>query len=586
MLTDSYSPHTDAPPRADAPDDGRATDRIAGPVERPVGAARRGPWWRSALWLAGALTVAVTAIVVLPAPVVGTPGWWIATLLLHAPFAAILLFLAAGSIERLGFLAIGRSHRPRGRLPEDAPLVCVQVPLFNEPAVAARVIAAVGALRWPAARPEIQILDDSTEQTAREIVDVAAADLRRRSGAQVSVRRRDARTGYKAGALEAGRRATSAEFITIFDADFLPTPDFLDRTIPHFFRADGSADEGLALVQAQWGHLNADQSPLTRSQSLWVDDHHTVQMSWRSAAWGFVNFTGTAGVWRASAIERAGGWRAASLVEDCELSFRHLFAGYRTTFVRDVIAPAELPTTVTAYKAQQKRWTQGWAQVQRLHLRTLAREYETSAARRLHLLYHMCIPWQWPLWALWITLMPALIHSGLWFGAFGTAAGLGVYLVPMTLWLAMATVIASAATPELYPDRLRRFGARIARIAPYVVINTGMLPHQLCAFLEGLTGPLHTEFERTPKSAAVAGSKPLPPAQRAKRSSVRIHWPYVSAEAAFVAFQLTWAIVFAAQGQVWPALGAAFLAGCVLTLGAFYGDHAGRMFFVIDTRRR
>ena len=148
----------------------------------------------------------------------------------------------------------------------------------------------------------------------------------------------------------------------------MPPADFLLRTIPHFYRADGEPDAGLALVQAQWGHLNHDESSLTRAQSLWVDDHHTLQMSWRSAMWRFVNFTGTAGVWRASAIEAAGGWRAASLVEDCELSFRHLFAGYRTKFVKEIVVPAELPATYTAYKAQQRRWTQGWVQLQRLHL--------------------------------------------------------------------------------------------------------------------------------------------------------------------------------------------------------------------------
>ena len=167
--------------------------------------------------------------------------------------------------------------------------------------------------------------------------------MRESTGVDCRVLRRADRQGYKAGALEAGRRQTDAEFLVIFDADFLPPADYLERAIPHFYRADGEPDAGLALVQTQWGHLNADESPLTRAQSLWVDDHHTLQMSWRSAVWQFVNFTGTAGVWRASAIEAAGGWRAASLVEDCELSFRHLFAGYRTKFVKEIVAPAELP---------------------------------------------------------------------------------------------------------------------------------------------------------------------------------------------------------------------------------------------------
>jgi cellulose synthase/poly-beta-1,6-N-acetylglucosamine synthase-like glycosyltransferase len=140
--------------------------------------------------------------------------------------------------------------------------------------------------------------------------------------------------------------------------------------------------------------------------------------------WQFVNFTGTAGVWRPSAVEASGGWRAVSLVEDCELSFRHLFAGYRTKFVKEIVAPAELPATYTAYKAQQKRWTQGWVQLQKMHLATLLFRFRCSTRRRIHLVYHMCISWQWPAWALWITLLPLMIRTDLWFGSFGVGVGL------------------------------------------------------------------------------------------------------------------------------------------------------------------
>ncbi len=546
------------------------------------------PWWHTAVGVGITLLSLAALVAAVPAPAVGSAGWWLATIGLHAPFCAISAFLAAGFIERVGFLWRGRRMPVPGALPVALPSVCVQVPLFNEAAVSARIIAAVGALRWPNQLLHVQVLDDSTDADARALVDAAADTLRARRDIRVDVLRRVDRVGYKAGALEAGRRRTDAEFIAIFDADFLPTPDFLERCVPHFFDADGAALSDLALVQAQWGHLNASQSALTRAQSLWVDDHHTVQMSWRASRWDFVNFTGTAGIWRASAIQAAGGWKAASLVEDCELSFRHLFAGYRTTFVRSVIAPAELPATFTAYKAQQRRWTQGWAQVQRLHLRTLARAYETSPARRLHLLYHMGIPWQWPLWGLWVVLLPALIDAGLWFGVFGPAVGATVYLAPMVVWVVLATVLASLATPQPYPDAAARLRARLARIVPYVAINTGMLPHQFCAYLEGLAGPLHTEFERTPKTAALGGANgatAAASAPRAKRASVRIHWPYVVAEMCFVVYQLGWALAFAVRQELWPALGALFLAVCIVGVGVFYGDHAGRVLFVVDRDR-
>ena len=471
----------------------------------------------------------------------------------------IVCFLAGGLVERLGFYFRGRAAAVPGRLPATYPTVCVQLPMFNEHAVARRVIEAASAMTWPADRLSVQVLDDSTDHDTRALVDRACADVRASTGVDCRVRRRVDRQGYKAGALEAGRRETDAEFLVIFDADFLPPADYLLRAIPHFYDGDGEPDTGLALVQTQWGHLNADESALTRAQSLWVDDHHTLQMSWRSAMWQFVNFTGTAGAWRASAIEAAGGWRAASLVEDCELSFRHLFAGYRTKFVKEIVAPAELPATFTAYKAQQKRWTQGWVQLQRLHLRTLLFGFRCSPVRRLAFAYHMCISWQWPVWALWLTMLPLLILTDLWFGALGTAPAIALYLLPTVVWLVVATTIASLETKHTYPERLSvaTFRRRVARIVPYVIVNTGMLPHQLSAFTEGLFGAMHSEFERTPKAASVTGS---PRSKPQRRYAVKVHWPYVLAEAFFITYQLAWTALFLAEGLLVAAIGTTYIA--------------------------
>jgi hypothetical protein len=423
----------------------------------------------------------------------------------------------------------------------------------------------------------------------------------RERGFDCRLLRRDRRDGYKAGALEVGRRATDAELLAIFDADFVAPADFLIEAVPHFFDDAGRWVEDLALVQAQWGHLNHDESALTKAQSLWVDDHHTVQMSWRSERWDFVNFTGTAGVWRASAVEVAGGWRAASLVEDCELSFRHLFAGYRTAFVKEIVAPAELPATFTAYKAQQRRWTQGWVQLQRLHLRTLLTDYRTPAVRKLHLLYHMCISWQWALWAAWLTLLPFLIVTGLWFGALGTTVGVLAYLAPSTVWLLMATLVASVETRRSYRTPLtpRVLLSRLARVVPYTIINTGMLPHQFSAFTEGAFGPLHSEFERTPKAATITSSsggpevstpESAPASTRGRaaprRAIVKVHRPYVAAEVFFVVYQLGWAALFASRDLWQCAVGAMFLASCVAGLAWFYGDHVGHRLFVLRAPAR
>lgn len=447
-------------------------------------------WWRPALLAFAGLAAATVAVLVAgpwePPVEVASPGWWALTALAHLPLALIVAFLVGGVIERVGYFVRGRAPARPGRLPDQPPSVCVQLPMFDEHAVAERLIEAAAALEWPSDRLTIQVLDDSVDPATRALV-ADIVDRVRSRGIDCRLLHRTDRHGYKAGALEAGRRATTADYLVIFDADFVPPPDFLQRTIPHFYDEHGRLDDGLALVQAQWGHLNADQSPLTRAQSLWVDDHHTIQMSWRAAQWDFVNFTGTAGVWRADAVDAAGGWRAASLVEDCELSFRHLFAGYRTTFVKEIVAPAELPATFTAYKAQQKRWTQGWVQLQRLHLGTLLRRHRCGLVRRLHLTYHMCIAWQWPAWALWVLTFPFAIASGLWLGALGGSVGAAAYLAPTVLWLGLATVVASVETRHTYADHgtpgaLRR---RLGRVVPYVVINTGMLPHQCCAFVEG-----------------------------------------------------------------------------------------------------
>jgi cellulose synthase/poly-beta-1,6-N-acetylglucosamine synthase-like glycosyltransferase len=516
----------------------------------------------------------------------GSAVWWTLVVATHLPFVVIIAFVVGGLIERFGYFVRGRRPRRPGRLPEHTPMVCVQLPMFNEIAVARRAIEAACALRWPRDRFEVQVLDDSTDPDARAVVDETCARMRRRGVRCAAVRRAD-RTGYKAGALEVGRHLTAADFLLILDADFVPRPDYLERALPHFYDLEGNLLGDLALVQAQWGHLNHDESALTQAQSLWVDDHHSIQMSWRAAQWEFVNFTGTAGVWRADAIERAGGWRADSLVEDCELSFRHLFAGYRTTFVNDVVAPAELPATFTAYKAQQRRWTSGWMQLQRLHLVHLARRYPTTALRRTHLLYHMCIPWQWPLWALWIMLLPSLIMTGTWLGALDTGLGVAVYLAPMSVWLLLVGVIATVETRHTYAEALtwRNGLRRVARIVPYAVINTGMLAHQFMAVVEGTFGPLNSEFERTPKAATVTVESAASHSPRPRRSdAVKVHWPYVVAEGFFVVHQAIWSVRLATTGLWVPAIGSAVTGACVAGIAWFYGDHVGRRCFVFASR--
>ena len=542
-------------------------------------------WWVPSVALGTAMTVAMVGCAVRgqsdTTATVATAGWWAVTGLLHVPYLVIVVFLLAGLVERVGYLWRGRAPTVGGTLPATYPTVAVQLPMYNEHAVARRVIAAACAMSWPRDRLTVQVLDDSTDPDTRTLVDAVCEEMRRDHGVDVRVLRRDDRRGYKAGALEEARHATDAEFIAILDADFVPPEDFLQRAVSHFYAADGTPDDQLVLVQTQWGHLNAADSGLTAAQSLWVDDHHTLQMSWRSASWGFVNFTGTAGVWRASAIGAVGGWRAASLVEDCELSFRQLFAGHRTAFVKEIVVPAELPATYTAYKAQQRRWTRGWMQLQRLHLATLVTRFRCAPLRRAALIYHMCIPWQWAAWAVWTMLLPLLIYTGHWLGALGTGAGAAFYLLPAVVFTLLVTGLATLETRHTYPHprSFTTLAARIGRMFPFLVINTGMIAHQFSAVVEGLFGEMHGEFERTPKVASTGHAGPAPDAGRYR---VRIHWAYVLAEAFFVLYQLAATALLFAAGMHWSAVGAAYLAGCVLYVGLFYGDDAGRLAFVVD----
>ena len=233
----------------------------------------------------------------------------------------------------------------------DEPRVCVQVPMYNERYVAERVLDAVCELDWPADRFEIQVLDDSDDDTA-SIVARRAAHWRRR-GVAVTHVRRDSRDGFKAGALAYGMTLSDSPFIAIFDADFVPQRDFLRRSLGAF------EDPTIGFAQARWGHLDESYSWFTRLQAFALDFHFLIEQPVRSAEGYFTNFTGTAGVWRRTAIEESGGWRAATLTEDLDLSYRAQLRGWRAAYLEDLVVPEELPVSFDAFRRQQSRWATG-----------------------------------------------------------------------------------------------------------------------------------------------------------------------------------------------------------------------------------
>lgn len=263
-----------------------------------------------------------------------------------------LLFIYGINFFYLSFVTLG-SHKNRQPSPtlQALPVVTVQLPIYNELYVSERLIEAASRLDYPAHLLEIQVLDDSTDETS-EIVR-KKVDFLQSQGVNIKHLHRAHRAGFKAGALAEGLARARGDFLAIFDADFVPPPDFLRKTIPYF------QDDEIAFVQTRWGHLNRDFSLFTLLQSLAIDSHFMVEQFGRSQAGFWFNFNGTAGVWRRKAIEAAGGWKADTLTEDLDLSYRAFLSGWRAVYLRDVEVQAELPVSFTAFRRQQHRWARG-----------------------------------------------------------------------------------------------------------------------------------------------------------------------------------------------------------------------------------
>jgi cellulose synthase/poly-beta-1,6-N-acetylglucosamine synthase-like glycosyltransferase len=270
-------------------------------------------------------------------------------------YLSVLVGLSAYGVHRYFIIYLFLKNRKRKPVPaarfEHLPVVTVQLPIFNEIYVAERLLRSVSRLDYPRDLLQIQVLDDSTDDT-REITAHCAAELRGR-GFDVELIHRTDRTGFKAGALERGLATARGEFVCILDADFVPPPHLLRKTIDFF------TDPKVGMIQTRWGHLNRGYSLLTRVQAMFLDGHLVLEQTARSRSGRFFNFNGTAGLWRKSCIEQAGGWQHDTLTEDLDLSYRAQLAGWKFVFLRDVVTPAELPVDMNGFKSQQHRWTKG-----------------------------------------------------------------------------------------------------------------------------------------------------------------------------------------------------------------------------------
>ena len=266
--------------------------------------------------------------------------------------------------------------------PKNWPKVTVQLPVFNEKYVVERLIDAAASLHYPREQLQIQVLDDSTDETTA----IAAARVAhyQQQGFNISLHHRHNRQGFKAGALAEGLIKATGEFIAVFDADFQPQPDFLQDIVPHFL-----AEERLGLIQVRWDHLNQGQSPLTAAQAIALDKHFAIEQVVRFRANYFPKFNGSGGVWRRQCLEASGGWQDDTVCEDLCLSTRAVLNGWQFRFLPQVTAPAELPTSITAYKNQQARWAKGSAQCLLKFGREIVTSQEQSWVGRWYALLSM-----------------------------------------------------------------------------------------------------------------------------------------------------------------------------------------------------
>lgn len=303
---------------------------------------------------------------------------------IHAYFVSLTILFLFGSS---GFVMIYYYMKHRDTKSIDVgeldsfPPVTIQLPVYNEYYVVERLIRATCLMEYPLDKLEIQILDDSTDETIQLIEGLV--DEYRATGFNIQHCRRQTRAGYKAGALKEGLITASGEFIAIFDADFIPKKDFLKKTLPYFLH-----DEKTGLVQTRWEHLNSEYSFLTRVQAMALDGHFVIEQNVRNKAGFFINFNGTGGIWRKSCIIDAGNWEADTLTEDLDLSYRAQLRGWRFKFLNDVTSPAELPSEINALKSQQFRWTKGAIETAR---KILPKVWKSNLPleKKIHATFHL-----------------------------------------------------------------------------------------------------------------------------------------------------------------------------------------------------
>jgi len=398
-----------------------------------------------------------------------------------------LVILAVFGLHRYIMVFLYFRHRDRRAvalpLPAQLPRVTVQLPIYNEMYVVDRLIDSVCRIRYPRELLEIQVLDDSTDETVE--IARAAVERHRENGLDIQYIHRDDRRGFKAGALEDGLAVAKGECILIFDADFVAPPDILEKSVGQF------ADPGVGMVQVRWGHINRDYSLLTQVQSILLDGHFILEHGGRNRSGRFFNFNGTAGIWRRQAIVDGGGWQHDTLTEDLDLSYRAQMKGWRFVFLQDVVSPAEIPVEMNAFKSQQHRWAKGSIQTcKKLLPQILASSLPLPV--KVEATFHLTANFAYPLMILLSLLMfPAMVirYNMGWYE---------MMLIDVPLFMGATLSVCSfylMSQREVFAETWR---TRIKYLPAVLSVGIGLSVNNAKAVLEALFGH-ESEFTRTPK---------------------------------------------------------------------------------------
>ncbi len=417
--------------------------------------------------------------------------------LMMAAYLSLMVLLSLYGVHRYWILYLYFRYykwakpTPEPDLPSTLPVVTIQLPVYNERYVVERLLASACALDYPRELLEIQVLDDSTDDTA-EILRAQVASWRAKGFDVAHLHRKD-RAGYKAGALASGLKQARGQYLCIFDADFVPPTDFLKKTLPWF------GDPAIGMVQTRWGHLNENHSLLTWVQSIFLDGHFLIEHTARNRSGAFFNFNGTAGIWRREAIESSGGWQHDTLTEDLDLSYRAQMKGWRFMYLPEVVCPAELPVDINAFKTQQNRWTMGAIQTARKMLPTIWRSVLPLKVK-VEATFHLTACLGYLIAAALSVLLPCSLYfrSRCSWSFTGALEGFALGATTVSLF-----IFYTICQRDLHKD----WKVRIRNLPFLLSLGLGVCLSNAKAVLQGfMSRPF--EFRRTPKYSVVSKDSP------------------------------------------------------------------------------